>query len=75
MNVSNHLLCLWLGAYLIACGPRGALLFMSWLGIRVLPYEETTIIDPNDRPVGSLVKGGSNVQVWLSLLVFFCVSY
>lgn len=26
-----------IGAYLIACGPRGALLFMSWLGIRVLP--------------------------------------
>ncbi|CAB3385914.1 Hypothetical predicted protein [Cloeon dipterum] len=28
-----------IGAYLIACGPRGALLFMSWLGIRVLPKE------------------------------------
>ncbi|KAF4529323.1 hypothetical protein B566_EDAN011417 [Ephemera danica] len=26
-----------IGAYLIACGPRGALLFMSWLGIKVLP--------------------------------------
>lgn len=29
-----------IGAYLVACGPRGALLFMSWLGIKVLPREE-----------------------------------
>ncbi|XP_067618783.1 endoribonuclease Dcr-1 [Eurosta solidaginis] len=28
-----------IGAYLIECGPRGALLFMAWLGIRVLPYK------------------------------------
>ncbi|KAH8359234.1 hypothetical protein KR093_005296 [Drosophila rubida] len=28
-----------IGAYLIECGPRGALLFMAWLGVRVLPYE------------------------------------
>ncbi|XP_063233868.1 endoribonuclease Dcr-1 isoform X2 [Bacillus rossius redtenbacheri] len=28
-----------IGAYLIACGPRGALLFMAWLGICVLPQE------------------------------------
>lgn len=48
---------------MIACGPRGALLFMSWLGIRVLPCEEVTIDDPTDRFVGSLVKSGSNVQV------------
>ncbi|EDW23737.1 GL23778 [Drosophila persimilis] len=27
-----------IGAYLIECGPRGALLFMAWLGVRVLPY-------------------------------------
>nr|XP_053644192.1 endoribonuclease Dicer-like [Cherax quadricarinatus] len=26
-----------IGAYLTTCGPRGALLFMSWLGIKVLP--------------------------------------
>jgi len=26
-----------IGAYLIACGPRGALLFMTWLGVAVLP--------------------------------------
>lgn len=29
-----------IGAYLIDCGPRGALLFMAWLGIRVLPCKE-----------------------------------
>lgn len=28
-----------IGAYLIECGPRGALLFMAWLGVRVLPYK------------------------------------
>lgn len=26
-----------IGAYLVSCGSRGALLFMSWLGLRVLP--------------------------------------
>lgn len=29
-----------IGAYLIECGPRGALLFMAWLGIRVLPIKK-----------------------------------
>ncbi|XP_054708066.1 endoribonuclease Dicer-like [Uloborus diversus] len=28
-----------IGAYLVSCGSRGALLFMSWLGLRVLPVE------------------------------------
>lgn len=44
-----------IGAYLIDCGPRGALLFMAWLGIRVLPCREIRI-EPNDvvkRVVGS----------------------
>uniref|UniRef100_A0A182PSP9 ribonuclease III n=1 Tax=Anopheles epiroticus TaxID=199890 RepID=A0A182PSP9_9DIPT len=31
-----------IGAYLIECGPRGALLFMAWLGIRVLPLRESS---------------------------------
>ncbi|XP_064484368.1 endoribonuclease Dicer-like [Ornithodoros turicata] len=26
-----------IGAYLVSCGPRAALLFMSWLGLEVLP--------------------------------------
>jgi len=31
-----------IGAYLIACGPRGALLFMTWLGVAVLPPSDCT---------------------------------
>lgn len=34
-----------IGAYLIECGIRGALLFMAWLGIRVLPF-----VDPMQCP-------------------------
>lgn len=37
-----------IGAYLIACGPRGALLFMTWLGIHVLPAEEVCVIIENE---------------------------
>ena len=29
-----------IGAYLISCGPRGALLFMTWLGVEVLPKDD-----------------------------------
>lgn len=43
-----------IGAYLIECGPRGALLFMAWLGIRVLPKNTVSVSDPEERPVGSL---------------------
>jgi endoribonuclease Dicer len=45
-----------IGAYLIACGPRGALLFMTWLGIHVLPTEEICVIqedEPEERIPGS----------------------
>ncbi|OAD58870.1 Endoribonuclease Dicer [Eufriesea mexicana] len=45
-----------IGAYLIACGPRGALLFMAWLGIHVLPTEEISIVqetEPKERIPGS----------------------
>lgn len=45
-----------IGAYLIACGPRGALLFMAWLGIHVLPSEEVMVkqeTPPLDRIPGS----------------------
>lgn len=53
-----------IGAYLIACGPRGALLFMAWLGIHVLPMEEVSIVqetEPEERIPGSTpyVKGTS----------------
>lgn len=51
-----------IGAYLIACGPRGALLFMTWLGIHVLPAEEVCVMsenEPEERIPGSTpyVKG------------------
>ncbi|XP_048515053.1 endoribonuclease Dcr-1 isoform X2 [Athalia rosae] len=60
-----------IGAYLIACGPRGAFLFMAWLGIHVLPFEEVSIVsanEPVDKPPGSstYVKGtnGNGETVW-----------
>lgn len=34
-----------IGAYLIDCGQRGALLFMAWLGIRVLPCIEEPLTE------------------------------
>ncbi|XP_011315268.1 endoribonuclease Dcr-1 [Fopius arisanus] len=37
-----------IGAYLIACGPRGALLFMAWLGIHVLPTLEVTLVQEEE---------------------------
>ncbi|KAJ2942402.1 hypothetical protein O0L34_g16006 [Tuta absoluta] len=37
-----------IGAYLLECGVRGALLFMSWLGIRVLPKHEVPLSE--DHP-------------------------
>lgn len=37
-----------IGAYLIECGQRGALLFMAWLGIRVLPYAELAYTKQSD---------------------------
>lgn len=42
-----------IGAYLIDCGPRGALLFMAWLGIRVLPYKEDLYVraDENSKRI------------------------
>lgn len=45
-----------IGAYLIACGPRGALLYMAWLGIHVLPTERVRIeqeTEPKEREPGS----------------------
>jgi endoribonuclease Dicer len=37
-----------IGAYLTSMGPRGALLFMSWLGMRVLPSKSVTEDELND---------------------------
>ncbi|KAF6212369.1 hypothetical protein GE061_012891 [Apolygus lucorum] len=48
-----------IGAYLIACGPRGALIFMSWLGIKVLPREELRV-ERNTEANGSCKNETSN---------------
>ncbi|KAG8041648.1 hypothetical protein G9C98_002941 [Cotesia typhae] len=40
-----------IGAYLIACGPRGALLFMEWLGIHVLPATKVIYPNKHDKPL------------------------
>ncbi|XP_053682144.1 endoribonuclease Dcr-1 [Sabethes cyaneus] len=42
-----------IGAYLIECGPRGALLLMAWLGIRVLPVYEIPFEANQSRIPGS----------------------
>ncbi|XP_039288314.1 LOW QUALITY PROTEIN: endoribonuclease Dcr-1 [Nilaparvata lugens] len=54
-----------IGAYLIECGPRGALIFMSWLGIKVLPCEEVKVTDDTalERPVGSHLPDQNNMQI------------
>ncbi|XP_017874916.1 PREDICTED: endoribonuclease Dcr-1 isoform X2 [Drosophila arizonae] len=51
-----------IGAYLIECGPRGALLFMAWLGIRVLPYQlEPAAADIEQRKPGSTKPDANNM--------------
>ncbi|XP_062536694.1 endoribonuclease Dcr-1 isoform X2 [Armigeres subalbatus] len=42
-----------IGAYLIECGPRGALLLMAWLGIRVLPVYEVPYDENHPKVPGS----------------------
>ncbi|XP_017052543.1 endoribonuclease Dcr-1 [Drosophila ficusphila] len=43
-----------IGAYLIECGPRGALLFMAWLGVRVLPFtRQLELANEEERIPGS----------------------
>ncbi|XP_014250997.1 endoribonuclease Dcr-1 [Cimex lectularius] len=57
-----------IGAYLIECGPRGALIFMSWLGIKVLPKEEVVVKNGIiDRPVGSYLPV-EGIQVRFGML-------
>lgn len=44
-----------IGCYLTTCGRTAALIFMSWLGLRVLPKKKKTIDDSNklERASGS----------------------
>ncbi|EDV93031.1 endoribonuclease Dcr-1 [Drosophila grimshawi] len=51
-----------IGAYLIECGPRGALLFMAWLGVRVLPYKLVpTAADDERRAPGTSKPNAKNM--------------
>lgn len=45
-----------IGANLIECGPRGALLFMAWLGIRVLPWKELKYDETNTKHIPGSTK-------------------
>ncbi|XP_076235555.1 endoribonuclease Dcr-1 [Calliopsis andreniformis] len=63
-----------IGAYLIACGPRGALLFMAWLGIHVLPTEEFCLVqetEPTERIPGTTpyIKGinEQGQTIWMQI--------
>lgn len=67
-----------IGAYLVACGPKGALLFMSWLGIKVLPKEErfSDFKEELDaqRTVGCTVPvkvTKNNKEMWCQVIFFF----
>ncbi|XP_075148746.1 endoribonuclease Dcr-1 [Haematobia irritans] len=50
-----------IGAYLIECGLRGALLFMAWLGIRVIPYERLPYDPKKPRVPGSTLPDSDNM--------------
>lgn len=54
-----------IGAYLRACGPRGALLFMSWLGLKVLPVLDEDAYGYWTPPVSPLVDQTLHVHVML----------
>lgn len=69
-------MCFISGAYLIACGPRGALIFMSWLGINVLPKEEIDLKQIPEgcsrRPVGSIIT--EEVEVGVCCILIYILS-
>ncbi|KAH1023571.1 hypothetical protein HUJ04_012751 [Dendroctonus ponderosae] len=58
-----------IGAYLIECGPRGALLFMAWLGIRVLPKNENGTYGEVDIPKSPLIRHLPNADEELGRLL------
>ncbi|KAL1493216.1 hypothetical protein ABEB36_011312 [Hypothenemus hampei] len=58
-----------IGAYLIECGPRGALLFMAWLGIRVLPKNSDGSYGEVDMPKSPLLRNVPNAQQELERLL------
>lgn len=50
-----------IGAYLIECGPRGALLFMAWLGVRVLPFKLEPVPEEKQRKPGTSKPNAKNM--------------
>lgn len=58
-----------LGAYLISCGARGALLFMSWLGIRVLPTLKDSKLGYLKPPLSPLLRNVSDPEGELAKLM------
>lgn len=74
-----------IGANLIEGGPRGALLFMAWLGIRVLPSKEIPFDENNTKHIPGSTKpferNGKKYQIvygyWASPkspLLHFCAN-
>lgn len=58
-----------IGAYLIECGPRGALLFMAWLGVKVLPQQEDGTFSELQYPHSPLIRNVPNPESELSLFL------
>ncbi|KAF2884859.1 hypothetical protein ILUMI_21336 [Ignelater luminosus] len=58
-----------IGAYLIDCGPRGALLFMAWLGMRVLPQNEDGTYGELECPHTPLLRNVPNPEQELEILL------
>ncbi|XP_044744812.1 endoribonuclease Dcr-1 [Coccinella septempunctata] len=58
-----------IGAYLIDCGPRGALLFMTWLGIKVLPQISDNTYGEFELPHSPLLRHLPNSQEELEVLL------
>lgn len=58
-----------IGAYLIECGPYGALLFMAWLGIRVLPKLEDGKYGKLTYPKSPLLRHVPDPESELELLL------
>lgn len=58
-----------IGAYLIECGPRGALLFMAWLGIKVLPQMPDGSYGELELPHSPLLRHVSDPEAELEYLL------
>lgn len=58
-----------IGSYLIDCGPRGALLFMAWLGIRVLPQLPDDSYGELQVPRSPLLHHVTNPKETLEILL------